>query len=370
MSSYSDPEFGYKKKIRSQLSFLKSMGVEVHIIDAALNSMNRVRSDYSGSGLVRTIERRKALAKKCAELVNAGSIDLIYTRYHGSDPVLLGFAKHYGFLMITEHQTKEMVELHLNRKPLRLLSEYLFGNAVLNRIAGIVGVTREIVDYEVHRSGKENIPFLINGNGIEVASVARKKALTFDGSNLELLCVAHVAKWHGLDRLIKGMAEYKGDVNVRLHIVGDGSEVPNLKKLVADLKLENSVAFHGFKAGKELNEYFDECHIAIGSLGLHRLGISEGSILKVREYCARGIPFLYGVRDSDFPQEFPYLLRVPSNEEPVDIGQVILFARRVCSDQSHSQFMREYAFANLDWSTKMKKLVDFMKDILENRARR
>ncbi len=31
------------------------------------------------------------------------------------------------------------------------------------------------------------------------------------------------------------MAEY-GDVNEALHIVGDGSEVPNLKRLVADFK--------------------------------------------------------------------------------------------------------------------------------------
>ena len=92
--------------------------------------------------------------------------------------------------------------------------------------------------------------------------------------------------------------------------------------------------------------------------------------MKVREYCARGIPFIYGVPDADFPEEFPYVLRVTSNEEQVDIAQVISFAGRVYSDQSNPQLMREYALANLDWSMKMKKLFEFMNEVFESKGRR
>ena len=149
------------------------------------------------------------------------------------------------------------------------------------------------------------------------------------------------------------------------HVVGDGAERPFLEERVKELHLEKSVIFHGVKTGKELDELFDKCHIAAGSLGLHRIGVSEGSILKVREYCARGIPFIYGAMDSDFNEKFPYILRVPADESPIDLNAVFSFADRAFSDTEHSVKMREYAKENLDWSIKMKRLVEFMNEVLE-----
>jgi len=43
-----------------------------------------------------------------------------------------------------------------------------------------------------------------------------------------LLCVANVSRWHGLDRLLRGIAAYGGMPNVILHIAGDGAELPHL----------------------------------------------------------------------------------------------------------------------------------------------
>jgi glycosyltransferase involved in cell wall biosynthesis len=51
--------------------------------------------------------------------------------------------------------------------------------------------------------------------------------------------------------------------------VGNGKEIPNLKKLVDNLHLSKQVIFHGFKTGDELDSLFNSCHIAVGSLGLH-----------------------------------------------------------------------------------------------------
>ena len=39
--------------------------------------------------------------------------------------------------------------------------------------------------------------------------------------------------------------------------------------------------------------------LQVGSLGLHRIGLTEASTLKVREYWARGIPFLLSYEDTD-----------------------------------------------------------------------
>ena len=368
LSSVSDPSAGYKKKIAAQIRAIETLGVQVISVDIAHSSLisDNDKEKLSGSGIRRTYRRRTRLLEICAGLIESGSIDLVYARYPGGDSVFHRFAVKYGNLIVSEHQSLETQELRTARKGFRLLSEEIYGKKVLRTLSGIVGVTQEICDYEVARSGVPGKPYLVSGNGIDVDSVPVRTPPEYDGKNLDLLCVAQVAKWHGLDRLIKGIAEYRGNENVRLHIVGDGSEIPNLKKLVTDLKLGDSVFFHGFKTGEELDVLFDKCHIAIGSLGAHRKGLTETSELKAREYCSRGIPFFCSVPDADFPEDFPYALRVPSVEETIDMNKILTFVKSVCCDQRHPHIMREYALENLDWSIKMKRLVGFLERIISS----
>lgn len=177
---------------------------------------------------------------------------------------------------------------------------------------------------------------------------------------LDILCVANVSRWHGLDRLLRGIAAYDGTSNVILHIAGDGPELDNLKKLANELDIADRVVFHGFMMGKALDALFDKCHIAVGSLGIHRKGLMQTSELKAREYCARGIPYVIACADPDFPDDFPYIFRLSASESPIDIDQVLTFAQAVCIDPDHPQQMRRYAEEHLDWSVKMKKLKEFL----------
>ena len=135
--------------------------------------------------------------------------------------------------------------------------------------------------------------------------------------------------------------------------------------MAKDLKLEDNVAFIGFMNGSVLDDLFDRSHIAVGSLGMHRLGMIEGSTLKAREYCARGIPFLYGCFDPDFSDDFPYIMKVPGDENPIDIEEIIRFAEKVYSDPEHHIKMRAYAKERLDWSVKMKRLKEFCDHLIE-----
>jgi len=361
LSSVADPSAGYKKKIAAQIRAIETLGVEAILIDIANSSPinDNEKEQLAGSSILRTLRRRKKLLKICAEQIELGLVDLVYARYPGGDNVFHRFTEIYGDLIVSEHQSIETKELRTARKVARLFSEEIYGKKVLKNIAGIVGVTKEICNHEVARSEIPDKPYLVSGNGIDVGSVPLRTPPEFDGKNLDLLCVAQVAKWHGLDRLIRGMDAYKGNVNVRLHVVGDGAEVPNLKKLVADLKLESSVIFHGFKTGNELDEFFDRCHIAVGSLAIHRAG--SGSPLKSREYCARGIPFLDSAEDEDFPDNFQYRLVVKSDENLLSLEDIFLFAKNSMSNISHGEAMRKFADENLDWKVKMKKVISFAK---------
>jgi hypothetical protein len=241
--------------------------------------------------------------------------------------------------------------------------EVIFGVGFRNRCDAIIGVTDEITRYEVNRSGNLNKPHMTLGNGFDVDAVPLRQPPPFCGSPLNILCVATVSFWHGIDRLIKGIAHYKGQVNIHLHIAGTGPEINNLKKLIHDLEMNDHINFHGFTTGEDLDVLYNQCHIAVGSLGMHRKGLTMTSELKSRDYCARGIPFIIACGDSDFPVDFPYILRFPSDESPIDMNQVILFTSVISQDVDHAQKMRHYASENLDWSVKMKKLKVFLESL-------
>jgi len=341
-------------ELRDQLNYLQSAQIEI--------------VDTSSFGRLLARRTKMELLMKKAKVVSGNGF--FYFRYPLADRAFLKVIKAIkkgGGMAVTEHQSIESRELLSNRRFVLFLIEFLYAKRVRKEMSGFVCVTREIADHQLARSGNYRKPYLINGNGIYVSSVPLRTPPKFDGRSLDLLCVAQVAKWHGLDRLIRGMAEYKGNVDVRLHIAGDGSEVPNLKRLVADLKLENSVVFHGFKTGKELDELFDKCHIAIGSLAIHRAG--SGSPLKSKEYCARGMPFVDSVNDVDFDPQFEFRMKISSEDIPINVEQLLGFAQSVLRASAHHQKMRAYAIEKLDWRIKTKRLVDFFTKILEKESR-
>lgn len=267
--------------------------------------------------------------------------------------------------LVFEHNTIEPNEYKLLGKTTIYLLDYFIGGLMRKRADAIVGVTNEITSYEVKRSGNPKKPHITIGNGFDVASVPLSSKPQSPKNEFHLLCVANVSRWHGLDRLLLGLATYRGTKQVILHIVGSGSELTHLQKLADDLGISDRVIFHGFLTGKPLDTIFDLCHVAVGSLGIHRIGINESSILKSREYCARGIPFIIANYDADFPPEFPYVLRFSADESPIDLEQVIRFAKEVYADPYHPQKMRSYAEEYLDWSVKMEMLKEFLEDIVE-----
>jgi hypothetical protein len=224
----------------------------------------------------------------------------------------------------------------------------------------LVGITNEITRYELSRCGNPQIPHITIGNGFDVQSVPERQAPLFSGTELDLLFVAHIGAWHGLDRLLKGMSDYRGLVKIHLYIAGDGEVLSRLKVMVRDLGIQDQVFFVGFTSGKDLDSLFNHCHIAVGSLGLHQLGLHEASTLKLREYCSRGIPFIYECADPDFPEDFPYSYIIPSDDSQLSISTVITFISCIYEDPTHPRKMREYAQRHLEWSEKMGQLKNFL----------
>ncbi|WP_167815927.1 glycosyltransferase, partial [Methanocorpusculum sp. GPch4] len=308
-------DHGVGKKIQSLINGLMKQNIVVdkcELIYSVTNPINFLKSYYISHQILVKIFKESSKS------------DVLYIRsiYPHISNFICCKTKHNG-KVVFELQSIEKTELksQLNKNNRGLVfhikqnllyySNNLFEKSIKCHADALVSVTNEITEYNRHLTNNK-LRYLTLGNGIEVTQIKERNLLNNDTDVIHVLCVAVVALWHGIDRLIRGMHEYSGDKTINLHIVGDGPELQNLKSLTSELHLESHVIFHGFKSGADLDAMFDQCHIAIGGLADFRRGLKEVSLLKNREYCARGIPFVLVAKDIDFPDEWAYTLHVPA----------------------------------------------------------
>ena len=202
-------------------------------------------------------------------------------------------------------------------------------------------------------------------NGVDFDSIPLHSPLASHHSALHLIGVAEVHYWHGYDRLIAGLGEYYKQADrpceVYFHIVGgvapsemyDSMHAPGFHELMEKYGIQDKVIFHGQLFGQALDDIFNQCQFAIGSLARHRSDITNIKTLKNREYATRGIPFIYSEQDSDFDHQ-PYVLKAPADESPINIQQIIDF---LDSNQQLPTDIRK-TVANLSWKIQMQQVVD------------
>ena len=365
---------GVLKKVRYQVDTLNELGFlsELDIITQVGRKNDDTGSTHffyferlEKTTVFARFQRAKQIRNIISSLlVSSGPDDVIYYRAFGSMMLLyypLTFFKPFHRCkIISEHNTIEYRELLLDGEYISALLNLLFGNLIIGQSDGIIGVTGEITRYWTKRLFYRSVPHRTIPNGIIVDSVTPRKTPPFDPDNLHILFVGNVSRWHGLDRMIQGIAGYRGSVRVQFHIVGDGDELDHLKQLKDTIAPGADIHFHGFMSGHDLDAMFDRCHIAVGSLGIHRKGLQQTSELKAREYCARGIPYVIACGDADFPDDFPWIFRLKADESPIEVEKVVAFAQSVFSGPDPATAMRDYAQENLDWNVKIAKLKEFI----------
>lgn len=204
-----------------------------------------------------------------------------------------------------------------------------------------------------------NVPAINISNGIAVEKVPLKSHGKDDGK-IHLLAVASMCDWHGYDRVIRGLAQWKDPekANYILDLAGrdgDGS-LERWKKLTRELHLEENVVFHGHVTGDALTDLFETATVGVCSLGMYRKGFAFSSELKLREYMARGLPFICAHADTDTPEDMPWCLKIDNNDSPVPMDKVKDFACRVKGDESLSKTMRAYALKNMTWESQFKEI--------------
>ena len=188
-------------------------------------------------------------------------------------------------------------------------------------------------------------------NGIDVESITPIEEKKISEDEFIIVGVANLESWHGYDRIIKGLYEYKGNVKVLFHIVGYSQpELSNLKKMVSQYSLEKYVIFHGKKSGEELDAILQEANVCLDALGRHRSGNNVNSSIKSKEYCARGLPFIKSHEDYSFRDE-EFIYQVSPNDEPININNIIQWRNGLAPGFASRE--REYAENYLTWEKQL-----------------
>lgn len=296
--------------------------------------------------------------------------DVVLLRYPTAldlDP--LAFLRTTSARVITVHHTKEVSQTLSGRRTVgmvgRAAMEWVVGRCILSRVAGLVGVTDEIREYELRRAGRAGRSLAAHtiANGIEVESVQATRFVPFDGRELKLVFVASShSPWHGTERLLRSLRGYSGSCRIRLDFVGGAS---GAEKGTEEHFGQSTIRHHGRLDGDRLDEVFRDATLAVSSLGLFRAGLAQACVLKTREYVARGIPFVYGYDDVDIPHDARFALRVANDTSDLPMAAIFAFAEAVSKSPDIANEMRVFAESKLDWRRKMRMFHSFARSIGE-----
>lgn len=352
---------GISKKIHYQVKGLKENGHDVRLCyyDFADNGHRcrfidgHIIKDY-GTGAMAAVRQR--LGYRCVYdyCVHEG-IEFVYARcFQNANPCLINFFKKLkkaGIRAVTEIPTypyDDEFKYFARKERLGLKIDQMFREKLYQQMDALVTFSSADRIF-----GQRTICI---SNGVDFGSIPLHSPLTTHHSPLHLIGVAEVHAWHGFDRVMSGIGEYKGNRDVFFHVVGGVH--PNRMRsdfvpVIEKYGLQEKVIFHGQLFGDELTQVFNQCQFAIGSLGRHRSGITAIKTLKNREYATRGLPFIYSEQDSDFDHQ-PYVLKAPADESPINIQQIIDFVDGFCMKPEDIRKTVEH----LTWKIQMARVID------------
>ncbi|AGJ85113.1 hypothetical protein ACSI5N_07215 [Raoultella ornithinolytica] len=191
-----------------------------------------------------------------------------------------------------------------------------------------------------------------NGIDIDTVTLIPEKKV---GDVFTIVGVANLSFWHGYDRVLYGLSNYKGSSNVIFKIIGDTEpEFSRLRKIVISLGIEDRVKFCGRLSGKNLENEYYQADLCIDAVGRHRSGNDYNSSIKSKEYTARGLPFVKSHVDDAFSGN-EFILDIEPTDNEISIEEIISWRKNLSDGFSKRE--RLYAIENLTWANQLQKVI-------------
>jgi glycosyltransferase involved in cell wall biosynthesis len=311
--------------------------------------------------------------------------DVVFFRYPFASQGLLNVAELFGQQIVFEHNTIEHQEAllsqkeHFKRQPFSISPSYFayfiktfifkktmesaLGHQILRNVMGGICVTQEIAEYEQRRS--PNYKAIAIGNAAAEPKKVAVDLPEFSHTLRVVMVLGTLHPWHGLDRALMALEQYSDErIFIELDLVGiTETQLPEYKK---------SSFFHVRTLGRltpdQLEDAMPAYHLAVGSLALHRIGLSEASPLKVRQCMMSGLPVVLGYFDTDASQSTVlsrYVCQFPADDSMLDWKKIVHFYLEISADLSSREKLIAAARSELSFSVKAKRYLDFIDSCMQ-----
>ena len=377
---------GVRKKLEKKCEYLNKAGFAIRLVMVVpsnyptSDAYETVVADFSWAAKLSSypviwrltpVLEQWAIYKALSQFTSKKRILNIVMRYPIADYFLLRWIKQLqnSCKIVFEHNTMELEELktrseHSFYYRYSHVREKLLGSRVRRKASGIIGVTGQIAREQLRRAGKA-LPHKVVSNRVCVSSLPVWCGQPFDGIELSIILLAgSEAPWHGVDILLNSLEDYKGDCHISINLVGQIST--SSQKRIESMP---SVTYTPTVYGTQLDDLINSCHIGVGTLGIETSFLEEACTLKVREYWARGLPFILGYNDTDLMNNLemsPFYLKVVIENTirlSFSLQRVVDFAKKVYAIPNYTEQMRENAMHTIHYAIKAQETAAFLKSL-------
>lgn len=305
----------------------------------------------------------------CFQALLNEKFDAIYLRFYLPGTDLIRFLEKIkinqpGIVILLEYPTSNIRDLFSNglvRKITYRMNE--------NRISMLNKLSDYIITLTTDKMlwGK---PALFMPNGIELAEIEPVPVPAFTNQLVILGVASDINFYHGFDKVIKGLSLYtktNSQVKILFRLISNplSKNLAELRALAKDSGVEEFVCFESPKTRKELAEVYKQVHLGMGTLALHRVGLTDNYSLKHREYAAFGLPFIMSKGDFHF-ENSPFVLVEERNEEPLDIQRIVTFYTSLRNRYpDYPQEFRKSVEHLITWEAQMKEVFDVINNAQE-----
>jgi len=304
--------------------------------------------------------------RNCYSAIVKNGYDAIYIRFYVPGSGLIKFLTKFrgqspATRILLEYPTLNAVTEFKKRDLATRITYYLNSKRItkLNQLSDyIVTLTKDKLLF-----GK---PTIFMANGIELAGIQPVTAPLFNDRIVLLGVASDCAFYHGFDKVIKGLSVYsKGnkEIKVLFRLITNplSRHVDELKNLAKELGVEELVSFELPKSREELKEEYNNVHIGMGTLAMHRINMMDNYSLKHREYAAFGLPFIMSKGD-DYFENSPFVLVVERDEAPLDLQRVVDFYILLKKNYpGYPHTFRNSMENKITWNAQMKNVFEVIK---------
>lgn len=354
----SDVYMGVAKKIRMQCEAFQKIGFQVENLSNDTNDIKeKIRKLFPSY--------YATAYKKIKNKINTyDDLDVCYIRYSCASRGLIDVLKTIRQKFPTCRIILEIPTYPYKQEMTALKAKPQYFRDVLYR-----GQLKKYIDQITTFSPNSEIygiPVTEITNGVDIDIIKQRKPKSYNPNEIVILGVAGMQIWHGFDRIIEGLSQYYKSNDAKPGITfiaaGEGPYKEKWIQLANKYGISEHVKFVGVKTGSELEELYNEADIGVGSLGLHLvMDYPHVSILKTREYCAKGLPFLTTDKDYLFNnKDFNYSMIVNDDDSPIEMKEIVEFLSRFNNEAPVDVLknMRQYAMEHIQWSEILRPIVE------------